>query len=286
MYAADTHEDRKAIIEARCGVIDRLAADCLKTPAASDAKAKKLLESLIGREEVLLERLARVEEVEAEGRTPRELVCPLVKKGPVLDGLLDDAVWKQAPVADGFTDLRGAKPAPHRTAARVLRTRDRLYFAVTCEEPHIGDSQFMDVGFEYPLSISEEPGASLWWAESIELFLDPGRDRRGVYQLMLNPWGLKQCFRFSSVHYGFYGKTDQRDSNWPVFGKTNKLKDAWTLEVAIPLSAFGDEKPVGTWGFNITRNRRIRVGDGMRWSTWTPLGWGFQDARNFGKLTF
>lgn len=286
MYAAGTHDERAAIIEVRCAKFDRLAADCLKTPAAEEPRAKKLLEALVGQKERALKRLAREEKVEAEGKTPRELVCPLVAKGPTLDGLLEDGVWKKAAVATDFTDLRGGKAAPHQTTVRVLRTSDRLYFAVVCDEPHIDDPQFLDVGFEYPLAISEEPGASLWWAESIELFLDPGRDRRGVYQLMLNPWGLKQCLRFSSVHYGFYGKTDQRGDNWPVIGKANKLKDAWTLEFTIPLSAFGDGKAVGTWGFNVTRNRRITVGKGLKWSTWTPLGWGFQDARNFGKLVF
>ena len=245
-----------------------------------------LLEGMAGRKERALERLAREEKIEAEGKTPRELVCPLVERAPTLDGLLDDDVWEKAALADRFTDLRGNEVAPHQTRVRVLRTSERIYFAVVCDEPHIASPQFLDVGFEYPLAISEEPGASLWWAESTELFLDPGRDRRHVYQLMLNPWGLKQCLQFSSARYGFYGKTDQRGGNWPVIGKANKLKAAWTLEFAIPLSVFGEEKPVGTWGFNVTRNRRMTVGKGMKWSTWTPLGWGFQDARNFGKLVF
>ncbi len=286
MYAADTHEDRSAILDARHSVLDRLAAACLATPLGKRADVKKLLEGLLNRKEKKLEYLARQEEIEAHGRTPRELVCPVVEKGPELDGLLTDPIWSKAAVADSFTDLPGKKEAPHQTTVRVLRTKRDLFFAVHCAETHLSAPEFIKVGYKYPLAINEHQGTALWWAESIELFLDPGRDRRKCYQIMLNPWGLKQCFQFNSIRYGFYGKDNLPSGNWQVVGKTNILKDAWTLEFAIPFSVFGDEKPTGTWGFNVTRNRRLRKGDGMRWCTWTPLNWGFQDARNFGKLIF
>jgi hypothetical protein len=286
MYAADNHKDRVAILDARHGALDRYATACLATPLGKRPDVKKLLEGLIGRKARKLDYLAAQEEIEAHGKTPRELVCPLVNKGPKLDGILDDPVWRQAAVADRFTDLPGKKEAPHKTTVRVLRSKKEFFFAVHCTETHLSDPEFIHVGYNYPLAINKYQGTALWWAESIELFLDPGRDQRKCYQIMLNPWGLKQCFQFNSIRYGFHGKENLLAGNWTVTGKTNILKEAWTLEFSIPYSVFGDKEPSGTWGFNVTRNRRLRKGNGMKWCTWTPLNWGFQDARNFGKLIF
>ncbi|MDP6113602.1 MAG: sugar-binding protein [Planctomycetota bacterium] len=216
----------------------------------------------------------------------RSLVCPIVKRGPRLDGKLDDAEWKQAVEITGMTDLAGKRRAPQQTTLRMLRTGKALYIAVRAEEPHIKDPSFFDAGYTYPLRIDPEPSGYLWWFESVEIFFDPGRDRRDVTQIMLNPYGLKEGFVFDSVRYGFYGKENDVHKDWPVEGYCNMLDDAWTLEFRVPLSAFGKEAEAPLWGFNICRNRRLRVGNGMKYSTWTPLAWGFQDAKNFGKLTF
>ena len=92
----------------------------------------------------------------------------------------------------------------------------------------------------------------------------------------------------------FLEQPDRQENMLPVWscrlryveGYCNILDDAWTLEFRVPLSAFGKEAEAPRRGFNICRNRRLRVGDGMKYSTWTPLAWGLQDAKNFGKLTF
>ena len=189
--------------------------------------------------------------------------------------------------AAALDSIRAVKAAPHQTSLRMLRHKDKLYFAIRCEETHLEDPAFLQIDFDYPLAINKEPGGYLWWAESIELFLDPGRDRKRVFQTMLNPWGLKQCFTYDTVKYGYFNIENQvADADYPVIGKIQLLKDAWVIECSIPLSAFGPEGPDGEWGFNLARTRRLRVGDGMKYSSWTPLGWGFQDAGTFGILTF
>jgi len=285
-YASEDAAERRAILEARCARMDELVAACLKLPEAQDPRAKKVLETMMGRKEGYLERLAREEQQASKGIEHRRIACPLAAQGPTLDGKLDDEAWKEAAVADRFTDLSGKNAAPHQTTVKLLRTQDKLYVAIACQESHLADPEFLRPGFTYPLAIEEKPGGFLWWAESVEVFFDPGRDQRKVYQLMLNPWGLKQCIHFDSLRYGFYGKSNEFNTNWPVEGKADVMAESWSLEFAIPLSAFGDEEPTGTWGFNVARTRRLRAGEGLKYSTWTPLGWGFQDARNFGILTF
>ena len=286
MYLADDPKQRRAIIASRSAMLDKLVADCLGTPAAEPPRAKQVLEKMVNTQERFMKRLVAEEARDQNPPVPRRIVCPKVDKAPVLDGDLDDPVWEKAALADKFTDIRATKPAPHQTTVRLLRHKDKLYFAVRCEETHLKDKEFLQIDFDYPLTINAEPGGYLWWAESIELFLDPGRDRRRVFQTMLNPWGLKQCFTYDTVKYGYHNIENQLNVNYPVFGKTHILKDAWVLEFAIPVSAFEPEGLDGEWGFNVARTRRIRAGDGMKYSSWTPLGWGFQDASSFGIMTF
>jgi len=286
MYLSDDPEARRAIIATRSAMLDKLVTACLATPAARTPRAKVVLERMLDTQERLLERLTREEAIVEKGVARKRIVCPAVDKPPVLDGKLDDPAWTNAAVADRFTDLRATKPAPHQTTVRVLRHSDRLYFAVRCEETHLKDKEFLQVGFDYPLAINQEPGAYLWWAESVELFLDPGRDRKKVFQTMLNPWGLKECFNYDTIRYGYFRKENQRRVDYPVIGKTDILGDAWVLEFAIPVSAFAPEGLDREWGFNVARTRRLRAGRGMKYSTWTPLGWGFQDASTFGIMTF
>ncbi len=286
MYLAADPQDRRTIIASRSAMLDQLVADCLATPAAQDALAKETLEKMLNTEEKLMKRLVADEALAGQPPVPRRIICPVVDTAPVLDGDLSDEVWQQAAVADTFTDIRAAKAAPHQTTLRVLRHGDDLYFAIRCEETHLKDKEFLQVGFDYPLAINEEPGGYLWWAESVELFLDPGRDRKRVFQTMLNPWGLKQCITYDTVKYGYFNIENQLQVNYPVRGKVQILEDAWVLEFAIPVAAFEVDKLDGEWGFNIARTRRLRAGHGMQYSSWTPLGWGFQDASTFGILTF
>ena len=55
--------------------------------------------------------------------------APIVKSSPVIDGSLDDAVWRQArpQTISRFADDTGE--APHRTEFRTLVAKGRLYVA-------------------------------------------------------------------------------------------------------------------------------------------------------------
>lgn len=286
MYVADDPDERRRIVTAITDRIDTLAGACLKTPAASDARTKTELSALIGRRQRLLERIEQAEAKLSGDLATRTIDCPRATTAPALDGQLDDDAWTGAAVLDGFTDLSGSKAAPHQTTVRLVRTDDAVYLGITAQETHMTDAALSDPEREYPVPINQAADAFLWWSESVEVFFDPGRDRRDVVQVMLNPWGMKEGFGFSSLVYGYFGLTDKHRENWPVRGMVNRTSDSWVIECAFPRRMFKDTDWKGPWGFNVARNRRLRAGDGMKYSTWTPLGWGFQDASTFGLLRF
>ena len=62
---------------------------------------------------------------------------PRVLEPPVLDGQLDDAVWKSAPVITDLVTNRNHKPARFRTEFRFVYDAEALYAAVTAHEPNL-----------------------------------------------------------------------------------------------------------------------------------------------------
>lgn len=53
---------------------------------------------------------------------------------PKLDGVLDDAIWKTAPLHEGFTqqDPDEGKPSTERTTFQIVYDDEAIYFAVMC----------------------------------------------------------------------------------------------------------------------------------------------------------
>ena len=65
---------------------------------------------------------------------PPRIVAIRVEQGPVIDGVLDDAVWQRANVIDDFTQVeprQGAAPS-ERTEIRILIDDETLYFGISC----------------------------------------------------------------------------------------------------------------------------------------------------------
>src|SRR5687768_11380363 len=59
-----------------------------------------------------------------------------VEEGPVVDGILDDAVWQRAAVIDNFTqqEPEEGKPATERTEVLLLYDAAQLYIGVRAHD--------------------------------------------------------------------------------------------------------------------------------------------------------
>src|SRR5215510_4689856 len=65
-------------------------------------------------------------------RLERRITAVRASGNITLDGSLDEAVWREAPIANGFiqNDPREGTPATYDTEVRVLYNDDALYFGV------------------------------------------------------------------------------------------------------------------------------------------------------------
>jgi hypothetical protein len=140
---------------------------------------------------------------------------------PVLDGKEDDAIWRTAPVIDGFQQFapaNGGAPSFH-TVARIAYDDRYLYVLVRCYDPH-------------PDSISAFLSRRDVRTQSdrVKIMIDSYHDRRSGYELAVNPKGVKSDF------YTF--NDSEEDPSWDGVWDVATSIDAegWVAEYRVPFS--------------------------------------------------
>jgi hypothetical protein len=161
-------------------------------------------------------------------------------KAPVIDGQLDDAMWKEAAL---FTDFKPRSGEPAKGKARMLVAQDNkaLYIAVECYEDE-------DVLKELVADCTRHDGA-VWQDDSVELFLGP-QGAGNYYQIMVNSKGI--------VSDAFYATPGQSDATWdPQFPSAVKVgNESWVVEMALPWGIFDRSKAIDTiWAFQCQHQR-------------------------------
>jgi hypothetical protein len=181
---------------------------------------------------------------------PKSYVVSYVKRTPVIDGDISDAVWQQAQWTDDFVDIEGdIKPKPPlQTNVKMLWDDSCLYIAAQIHDPNVwatlkqhDDIVFRDNDFEVFIN----PNNSTHQYFEIEynalntvfdLFLNKPYRNGGVAMINWNAEGLRSAVKI------------QGTLNDPL--DTDK---GWTLEMAIPFRA-------------ISLGNNIQVpGDGTLW---------------------
>ena len=187
---------------------------------------------------------------------PLTYTCHFTKKPPVIDGKLDDKVWRKAEWTTDFVDIEGAgKPLPRfRTRVKMLWDAHYLYIAAQLREPDVH-------------ATLTEHDSVIFKDDDFEVFLKPLPDTPSYYEFEMNAlntgWDL-----FLAKPYRMGGKGD---NSWDIAGlrtavavqgTLNNSADqdqGWTLEIAYPLDAFQNRQAVpapvpGTqWRINFSR---------------------------------
>jgi hypothetical protein len=197
---------------------------------------------------------------------------------PTIDGRLDEAVWRSAPVATDFVQQRpdpGA-PATERTEARVLYDDDAVYIGMWLytDDPS---------GIATAIARRDYTGYSDW----AQVMIDSHHDRRTAFRFAVNPSGVqKDALEYDDGH----GEDVSWDAVWQAAAHTDSA--GWTAEFRIPLSQLrfttrshgpdGSAAPAQTWGIDFLRDiARLNERD-----YWAPLpADGSRMVSVFGDLT-
>ena len=191
--------------------------------------------------------------VEVPPEKAKPLRIPRLDTPPVIDGKLDEDVWKQAVVLRDFYQINpGDNIAPSQPT-----------------DVFIGyDSRFLYVGvhaFDDPskvrASVARRDG--VFGEDNVRIFLDTFNDQRKAYVLGWNPLGVQQD--------GILTEGGNTDFSVDIVmeSKGELTTDGWTLEVAIPFKSLryeaGKDK---LWGFHVWRNID-RFNDEI--DSWVPI---------------
>jgi hypothetical protein len=216
----------------------------------------------------------------------KKLIAKKVKNGSVkLDGKLDDAVWKDAPVTGDFTRTMDGMKADQKTTARMLYDDKNLYVAFEMEDKDVWTTL-------------TKPDDKLWTQEAVELFIDADGDGKTYVELQTNPKGALFDSYLPAYRQNQNDFTSGMKAAVKVDGTVDIRTDAdkgWVAEVAIPFDAAkGKEKEMknvppklGTvWRVNLFR-LDMPSGRPQQGSAWSPpLVGDFHALDKFGELIF
>ncbi len=207
------------------------------------------------------------------------LLAGRMKEPPKIDGLLDDWPPRAGNTAKDFRLIgrRGRKDdglAKRRTMAFVLRDETNLYIAFRCEEPNLSGvvkKPNNRVHYEQLMAAGED---------LVEVLLDPGARAGGpedLYHLIVKPNGVLISERGVGCDPPL-----GRARPWASFAAVaiGERPGAWTVELAVPLAAFGEGAKEAFWRVNFTRYAT----QGAEASSWSGAPRYFYDPRNLGTM--
>lgn len=175
---------------------------------------------------------------------------------PKIDGVPNDEVWKQLPIADDFIMHRPQpyKKSPFRTEFKICYDDDALYI----------------LGYMYddePNKIRRELGArdNLEIAtDLINIGIDTYNDDQNAFRFGVTAAGAQFDSRVSNGN--------DTDFSWDAVWESeiSLQKDGWVAELKIPFSALRfAEKPNQTWGLQIARGVNRAAEEGS-WAGFDP----------------
>jgi hypothetical protein len=162
-----------------------------------------------------------------------------IENAPVIDGVLDEAIWKESTWTGDFTQNEpyNGQPATQRTECSVVFDNDNLYVGIKAFDTH-PDS------IVTRLSRRDQTDGDV-----VGIILDSYHDLRTAFLFATSSSGVK----FDQI----FSEDGQRedatwDPNWWV--KTSLNSEGWVAEMKIPFSQVRFEKNSGEmWGLEFVR---------------------------------
>jgi hypothetical protein len=213
-------------------------------------------------------------------------------KAPIIiDGKIDEEDWKLADEVELVDNLKDGKPRL-KTTIRFLWDNEYLYAAFYCEDP--------DAWTIY--TKEDEP---VWYAESVELLIDPDGNGFNYYALEIAPNNVK----FDAYSLAHHDGKRQYLVDWDFLGLKSAIyckgdsfekgtKDEyWTAEIALWFPDFWDVSNIppedgDMWRLNAYRQERERLKVDREehpeamFVAFSPTESHFHVPSKFGKIIF
>jgi len=174
-----------------------------------------------------------------QGRDQKAIAMVRTDTPPVIDGVLDDAVWANAAYLDEFHQIipvEYAEPT-ERTEVRLLYDDDALYVAAKL---------FIDPD-DITANILKQNTTIFSSDDYFSVSFDSFNTQRGGYFFGINPNGVRADGLYRNISQ-FYGDWDSI-----YYAETRIVEDGWIAEFEIPFKSISFDPTNDTWGMNFSR---------------------------------
>jgi hypothetical protein len=177
---------------------------------------------------------------------------------PVIDGKLDDAVWRNAVAVEDFHQTAptyGAQPTEH-TVVRVAYDDEYLYIAA-----HLQDSNPRAIQATQMIQ-----GKNFYSDDRFWVMLDSFNNKRNDYFFQVNANGIRRdALRENNSRF-----IDEWAAIW--LAESQVSEDGWATEIAIPFKSISFAPDADTWGINFGRGI-VRKQEYNLWSSHDRQDW-------------
>lgn len=219
----------------------------------------------------LLPLAAGAQETSAASKSAR---AARVDRPPVLDGTLNDPLWKSAePIADfRQREPYENQPPTERTEVRILYTRHQVYFGIICYDSDPKGIVATELRRDLPQALDDY----------FEITIDSTHDRRNAYAFQINPLGTQ--------FDGLITEEKRREEQdfapgWDgVWTSAARITDTgWTATIGIPFTTlnFTQSEDV-VWGLDFKRFIRRKNEEDL-WSAYRRV-FGITKVSEAGEL--
>lgn len=158
---------------------------------------------------------------------------------PVIDGILDEEVWRNAAVVDDLHQLEPVEYAEpfEPTTILLLYDDDALYVGARLYDSTPDEISALN------LRQSDRIGTD----DNIFVLLDPFNSRRSGYFFGLNSNSVR--------HDGLFQNATDPYSEWDGIyrAQASRFEDGWIAEFEIPFKTISFDQTTDTWGMNFVR---------------------------------
>jgi hypothetical protein len=201
-------------------------------------------------------------------QTNRSIIVNRTSSKIIIDGVLDEDIWKTIPVADSFinkwpTDNGKAKL---QTEVRIVYDNQFIYFGIKAY-----------MAGKAPVIQSLKRDINPYYSDGVSVVLDPSNKNTSGYTFGVNAAGAQMdgIVEVNSASFDW-------DTKW--YSGTQIYEGYWTAEFAIPFKSFRFPNGETQWGINFIRNDMTN----NCFSTWNqvPIQFFGANLNCLGKITF
>lgn len=205
----------------------------------------------------------------------RSLRANKIVAAPKIDGVLNEAIWQNAPVAENFIVNSPAygEASACKTKVYVVYDNSSIYIgAYLYDDPKLVRTQ-----------LTARDGESRQDVDYFSVFFDTYNDDQNGFQFLVTSRNVQSDGRLSPNRSSQFGPPT--DYSWDAVweSKVTMQNDGWVVEMKIPYYSLRfAKKDKQDWGINFQRYTR-RTNESSYWNKINPNENGF--VNQFGKLS-